>query len=162
MDSLPDPAQSLTHIRLRQAKLRANDRLIFGAPLERFPYAPGGEFLCFEPGQIFGFVRWRGDGYGTQTWRIVVAEAAFPGARLTAIPGVEPGATLLLHAFGNTRVKRALTMIDTLKKQHELSGIASDYWRHLHLCFEQDIEPDPYDEIGFAALRMAKELRAGM
>ncbi len=156
------PTHPLTRIRLREAKLKANDRLVFGAPVKRFPFAPGGELVCFVPGQVFGFVRWRGDGYGTQTWRIVVCEAADASAEMTKIPGVEPAAVLLLHAFGKTRVVRALTMIDALKKQHELPDIAPDYWRHLHLCIEQTIEPDAYDATGFKALRIAQEWRSGV
>lgn len=156
------PSCPLTRVRLREAKLKARDRLVFGVPVKRFPFAPGGELVCFVPGQVFGFVRWRGDGYGTQTWRIVVCEAADTGTEMTKIPGVEPAAALLLHAFGKTRVVRALNMIDGLKKQNELPDIAPEYWRHLHLCIEQNIEPDAYDANGFKALRMAQELRSGL
>ncbi|MEX1252178.1 MAG: DUF2840 domain-containing protein, partial [Hyphomonas sp.] len=161
MDTGSVPTQNLTLVRLRTAKLKANDRLVFGEPVARFPYSSGSELVSFVPGQIFGFVRWRGDGYGTQTWRIVVCEAAIPGSAVTAVPGILPGAMLLLHAFGKTRVMRALAIIHALKNQHDLRGVAPDYWRHVHLCIEQNVEPDPYDVAGFTALGIAKELRAG-
>ena len=76
METGPVPLCPLTSVRLREAKLKARDRLVFGVPVKRFPFAPGSELVCFVPGQVFGFLRWRGDGYGTQTWRIVVCEAA--------------------------------------------------------------------------------------
>ena len=76
METGPVPLCPLTSVRLREAKLKARDRLVVGAPVKRFPFAPGSELVCFVPGQVFGFLRWRGDGYGTQTWRIVVCEAA--------------------------------------------------------------------------------------
>lgn len=118
--------------------------------------------LHFSEGSVFGFIRWRGDGYGTQTWRVVVAEATRSGYEITTIPGVEPGAILLLHAFGKTRVHRALKTIEALNKEHALTSIDAAYWRYLHLAILQGVEPDPYDAEGFDALALARNLRAGM
>jgi hypothetical protein len=76
METGPVPWRPLTRVRLREAKLKAHDRLVFGAPVKRFPFATGSELVSFVPAQVFGFGRWRGDGYDTQIWRIVVCEAA--------------------------------------------------------------------------------------
>jgi hypothetical protein len=149
-------------LRLMRLRRRGEDRLLFGQVLSRVPLSAGGDLLSFLPGLTFGFVRWRGDGYGTQTWRVVVAEAARSGDEITTIPGVEPGAILLFHAFGKTRVHRALTAIEALKKDHDLASIDATYWRHLHLAIQQDAAADPYDAAGFDALALARDFRSGV
>jgi len=130
-------------------KNRANDRLLFGRPVVTYPLHEGGALHLFDAGQVFGFVRWRGDGYGTQTWRVVVARGLAVGEEGSAIPGLEPGGEVLLHAFGKVRAKRALRAIDVLSDKHVLHEIAPAYWRHVHLCVERNVSPDPYDEAAF-------------
>ncbi|MEL6693464.1 MAG: DUF2840 domain-containing protein, partial [Pseudomonadota bacterium] len=132
MDSETKPAV-ITRLSLLRAGEKGNDRLLLGRPKQSVRPSEKQEELRFKPLQIFGFVRWRGDQYGTQTWRVVVAQAGRPGERLTRIPGVDPGAHLLLHAFGKTRTKRALRVIDLLSEAHVLHEIAPTYWRHVHL-----------------------------
>lgn len=138
-----------TGLRLPVVKKRAGDRLLFGRPVVTYPLQEGGALHLFDAGQVFGFVRWRGDGYGTQTWRVVVARALAAGAEGTAVPGLEPGGAVLLHAFGKVRAKRALRAIDVLSDKHVLHEIAAAYWRHVHLCVDRNVTPDPYDEAAF-------------
>lgn len=117
-----------------------NDRLLLGRPTSSLRTSENQEELRFKPLQVFGFVRWRGDQYGTRTWRVIVAQAGRPGERLTRVPGVNPGAHLLLHAFGKTRAKRALRVIDMLSEAHVLHEIAPAYWRHVHLQISKNKE----------------------
>jgi hypothetical protein len=138
-----------TGLRLRVVRNRAGDRLLFGHPVVTYAFHEGGALLLFDAGQVFGIVRWRGDGYGTQTWRVVVARALVAGEQGTAVPGLEPGGEVLLHAFGKVRAKRALRAIDGLCDRHVLHEIAPAYWRHIHLCVGQGVAPDPYDEAAF-------------
>ena len=148
----------ITRLSLSQAGIRGNDRLLLGRPKRSIRAASKPEELQFKPRQIFGFVRWRGDQYGTQTWRVVVVQAGRPGERLTRIPGVSPGARLLLHAFGKTRAKRALRVIDMLSEAYVLHEIAPVYWRHVHLQISQNKEPEPYDPEMFEALARARSV----
>ena len=148
----------ITRLSLSPAGRRGNDRLLLGRPIASMHGAEKQEELRFKPLQIFGFVRWRGDQYGTQTWRVIVAQAGRPGERLTRIPGVSPGARLLLHAFGKTRSKRALRVIDMLSEAHVLHGIAPAYWRHIHLQISKNKEPEPYDPKMFEALARARSV----
>lgn len=145
-----------TRLTLRQKRPFSNDRLLFGrssAPLNDYPdYSE----LLFTPSQTFGFVRWRGDGYGTQTWRVVVAQTGSAGERLTRIPGVSPGAHLLLHAFGKTRAKRALRAIDILSDKHVLHELAPAFWRHVHVQIARNVPLETYDEEAFAAMARAR------
>ena len=142
---------SLTHL-----GRHANDRLLFGRPVKTERLSSKSTLHVFEPEQIFGFVRWRSDEYGTQTWRVIVAQAGCAGERLTRIPGIQPGAHLLLHAFGKARAKRALRVIDLLSEAHVLHEIAPAYWRHVHLQISRNLVPEPYNPDAFAALARAK------
>ena len=151
-----DESHLKTRLTLRQKRPFSNDRLLFGrssAPLNDYPdYSE----LLFTLSQTFGFVRWRGDGYDTQTWRVVVAQAGRPGERLTRIPGVSPGAHLLLHTFGKARAKRALRAIDMLSDHHVLHEIAPAYWRHVHVQIARNAPLEPYDAEAFAAMARAR------
>jgi len=144
-----------TGLRARVLKNRANDRLLFGRSVVTYPLHEGGALHLVDAGQVFGFVRWRGDGYGTQTWRVVVARGLAAGEEGSAIPGLEPGGEVLLHAFGKARAKRALGAIDVLSDKHVLQEIAPAYWRHLHLCVDRNIILDPYEEAAFQRSRHA-------
>jgi len=148
----------ITRLSLSQAGMRGNDRLLFGRPTKSIRVTEKREELHFKPLQIFGFVRWRGDQYGTQTWSVIVAQAGRPGERLTRIPGVSPGACLLLHAFGKTRSKRALRVIDMLSEAYVLHEIAPGYWRHVHLQISKNKEPEAYDPKMFEALARARSV----
>lgn len=151
-------SKSITQLSLSRRGDRGNDRLLFGRPKKAFRTSENQEELRFKPSQIFGFVRWRGDQFGTQTWRVVVAQAGWPGEQLTRIPGVHPGAHLLLHAFGKTRAKRALRVVDMLSEAHVMHEIAPAYWRHVHLRISKNKEPEPYEPEVFDALVRARSI----
>lgn len=148
----------MTRVSLHKVGVTTKDRLLFGRPANSIGESEEQEEIYFKSLQTFGFVRWRGDQYGTQTWRVVVAQAGCPGEQLTRIPGVNPGAHLLLHAFGKTRAKRALRLIDMLSEAHVLHEIAPAYWRHVHLQVSQNKEPEPYDPEMFEALARARSV----
>lgn len=147
---------ALTTLTLTVRGKSANDRLLFGRATHSRGLPYRGAMHLFEPGQVFGFVRWRGDGFGTQTWRVVVAGAGHPGEKLTRIPGIKPGAHLLLHAFGKTRAKRALRAIDVLSDAHVMHDIHPAYWRHVHAQIASNLPLDPYHPDVFASLDLAK------
>ena len=148
----------ITCLSLLKAGSRGNDRLLIGRPRTSAGASESHEEFRLKPLQVFGFVRWRGDQHGTQTWRVVVAQAGRPGERLTRIPGVSPGAHLLLHAYGKTKAKRALRVIDLLSEAHVLHEIAPAYWRHVHLQISKNKEPEPYDPEMFEALARARSI----
>lgn len=147
-----------TCLSLLQAGRRGNDRLLFGRSITSTRTSEKHEKFRFKPLEVFGFVRWRGDQYGTQTWRVVVAQAGRPEERLTLIPGVNPGAHMLLHAFGKTRARRALRVIDMLSEAHVLHEIAPAYWRHVHLQISNNAKPEPYVPTMFEALARASSV----
>jgi hypothetical protein len=149
---------SVTSLTLSVVGKSANDRLLFGRTNRDLFDKTRTVSHHFQPGQTFGFVRWRSDQFGTQTWRVIVAQAGQPGENLTRIPGVKPGAHLLLHAFGKTRAKRALRAIDVLSDTHVLHDIHPAYWRHVHAQIAANLPPDPYDPEALAKLDLAKSV----
>lgn len=146
----------ITKLTLRKTERHSNDRLLFGRPCASSSDQIEDDELSFKPLQLFSFVRWRADQYGSQTWRVVVAQAGHPGEQLTRIPGVKPGVSLLLHAFGKTKAKRALRVIDSLSEAHVLHEIDPAYWRHVHISISKNKEPELYDSKMFEALSRAR------
>jgi len=145
-----------TQLLLYKSGKSANDRLLFGRPNSTHHASKLAVMHVFKEGQLFGFVRWRGDSFGTQTWRVLVAQAGRDKQVLTQIPGVKPGANLLLHAFGNTRVKRALRAIDNPSEAHVLHAVAPAYWRHVHLQISQNLPLETYDASAFDRIDRAQ------
>lgn len=121
-----------TAVVITYRKKRLNHRLIFGAPTLEIRRGWHRKLAIFSAGQVFGYERWRADKYGTQRWELFVC-AAVNIAPFTQIPGVIPGAKLLLHIRAKTKIKRALECIDCLKKEAEfLDNQPESFWRELH------------------------------
>ena len=155
--------ENLTAVYIRYRKNRINHRLRFGEPHSETRLGWHSRLASFKPAQIFGYIRWSANEYGTQDWRLFVCKAGglhsqnlgLDGGntghhnRLTRIPSVLPGAHILLKTQGKARVKRALEYIDRLEKDTgELSLITESYWRHLHNRLE--VNQPPHD---FSALQ---------
>ena len=47
---------------------------------------------------LFCRIRWESNDYGTTRWQLMVMQACTPLDAVQRIPGVRPGARLLLHA----------------------------------------------------------------
>lgn len=87
----------------------------------------------FDAGQVFAFVRWASNDYGTAVSRIDILRACGPGEPVTTVPGVTPGGDVLLRLSGWPKVEAALAAID----QVESLGVdpvdaCPDHWRHVH------------------------------
>ena len=81
---------------------------------------------------MFCRIRWQANDYGTIRWQLMVMQACTPLDAAQRIPGVQPGARLLLHAEGDANVRAVLERIDAI----EALGIAAidvspAYWRTL-------------------------------
>lgn len=125
-------SKNLTVVILSFRKNRHNHRLLFGTPRLRVRRGWRRELAAFAPGDVFGFERWCGDKYGTQSWSIWVCRAS-DGGPVSAIPGINPGADILLEAQGKTRVKRCFAVLDSLKDNNiELASWPEHQWRILH------------------------------
>lgn len=122
----------LTAVIVSYRKNRRNHRIIFGEPQVEIRRGWRRKIAAFAPGAVFAYERWRGDRYGTQDWRLFICEATAAGA-VAKIPGVSPGADILLVAKGKTRVKRVFTAMDVMRGAFgPLEAIRPWRWRRLH------------------------------
>jgi len=72
-------------------------------------------FAYFGARQTFAYVRWEAGEYGTRHWRLLVLRAGAAAVSLHRVPGVTPGADILLDLAGAARVKRAFAVIDAVE-----------------------------------------------
>ena len=107
-----------------------NDRVRFGRATAERIIDRRCRVELFEPGQVFGYVQWRANRYGTELWRAWVLRAAAPGELLETVPGIAPGAHIWLGLSGQARVQRALDLIDAIEAQGlDPSAVPESYWR---------------------------------
>lgn len=122
----------LTRVSLAYIEPRFKLYLRFGDPAHTLQLDRWRRCAMFLPGAILCRVRWQANDYGTMRWQLMVMQAATPLDALQRIPGVQPGACLLLHAEGDAKVRTVLERIDGI----EALGIAAinvspAYWRTL-------------------------------
>lgn len=111
---------------------RCNHRLRFGQPCETIILGDNKSFVAFGAGQIFGYIRWSRNAFGTRNWQFFVIRAVGNG-RVTRIPGVYPGGELLFRTRGVVATKRALSWLDEVEKTISflLSDLPESYWRRI-------------------------------
>ena len=113
----------------------------------------------FAAGQVFGYVRWEANEYGTQSWRSWVLQAGGSGARLHRVPGVRPGAEILLDTRGKVRVKRTFEAIDELSAAgFDPEDVAPSYFNLLHVRIHTRHPLRPYTDAQHRVQTTRKEL----
>ncbi|EMB2824939.1 DUF2840 domain-containing protein [Pseudomonas aeruginosa] len=122
----------LTRVALAYIDARFKLYLRFGEPTRTHQLDRWRRSAVFLPGAVFCRVRWQANDYGTVRWQLMVMQACTPLDAAQRIPGVQPGARLLLHAEGDGQVRAVLERIDAI----EALGIAPvavspAYWRTL-------------------------------
>ena len=122
----------LTHVALAFVEQRINLYLRFGNAARTLQLDRWRRSAMFLPTSIFCRIRWESNDYGTTRWQLMVMQACTPLDAVQRIPGVQPGARLLLHAEGEQKVRAVLVKIDAI----EAMGIATidvspAYWRTL-------------------------------
>ncbi len=112
---------------------RVNHRLRFGTPEMSITLRKSQKLYAFASGKVFGYIRWKSNKYGTIDWRLYICQASLSG-QVTRVPGIIPGAKVLLSVHGNLAMQRMLQQIDSLEAQTDggLEVITPAYWRHLH------------------------------
>ncbi|MBW7836528.1 MAG: DUF2840 domain-containing protein [Sphingomonadales bacterium] len=105
----------LTRVALCYFADEINHWLRFGAPMKQIWVDRRHAFAFFRPGQIFGYVCWEGNNYGTQSWRFLILKTGDGSRPLYVVPGVVPGAEILLDLSGVGRVRKALDAISRIE-----------------------------------------------
>ena len=126
-------SDNLTHVELTWIAKRIEHWIRFGCAVHEQVLDRRRRVLSFRPGDVFAFVRWAANDFGTVTSRIDIVRAVSSGEAYQTLPFVRPGGEILLKIDGWPKVEQALRHIDTI----EASGIAPhdvapDHWRHLH------------------------------
>ncbi|MEQ9145578.1 MAG: DUF2840 domain-containing protein [Parvibaculaceae bacterium] len=126
-------SETFTRVEIAFYPEHLNHWLRFGEPDEQQDLDRRRSLALFKPGRVFGYVRWRANEYGTQDWRFTIVRTAAPSRFLSRVEGVHPGGEVLLLVTGNTKVKRALLLIDTLEAAgFEPADVSPAYYRHVH------------------------------
>ena len=122
----------LTRVALAYVDQRIDIYLRFGTPAHIVRFDRWRRCAVFLPNAVFCRIRWQSNDYGTIRWQLMVMQTCTPLDGAQRIPGVQPGARLLLHAEGENQVRAVLARIDAI----EALGIAPAavspaYWRTL-------------------------------
>lgn len=125
-------AAPLTRVSLAYVEQRIDIYLRFGEPTRTIRLDRWRRVAVFPLGALFCRIRWHANDYGTIRWQLMVMQACTPLDAAQRIPGVLPGARLLLHAESEPAVRAVLAKIDAI----ETLGIAAidvspAYWRTL-------------------------------
>ena len=150
-----------TRVELLHLEGRIERWIRFGRPAAEEILDRRRRALWFEPGQVFGFVRWAANDYGTAVSRIDILRACGTGEAITTVPGVTPGGEVLLRLSGWPKVERVLAAID----QVEATGVdpadaCPDHWRHVHHRLAAGDAPRPYTPERHRAWALRREITA--
>ena len=122
----------LTRVALAYIEPRFKLYLRFGEPARTLQLDRWRRCAMFMPGAMFCRVRWQANDYGTIRWQLMVMQAGAPPDDVQRIPGVRPGARLLLHAEGENAVRAVLERIDGIDAQGIAAiDVSPAYWRTL-------------------------------
>jgi hypothetical protein len=110
----------LTRVALAYVNQRINLYLCFGESVRTLQLDRWRRCAVFLPASMFCRIRWESNHYGTIRWQLMVMQACTPLDTVQRIPGVQPGARLLLHVEGEQKVRAVLEKIDAI----EALGIA--------------------------------------
>ena len=122
----------LTRVSLAYIEPRFKLYLRFGEPARTLRLDRWRRCAVFLPRAMFCRVRWEANDYGTIRWQLMVMQAATPLDDIQRIPGVRPGARLLLHAEGENAVRAVLERINGIEGQGIAAiDVSPAYWRTL-------------------------------
>ena len=122
----------LTRVSLAYVEQRIDLYLRFGEPARIVRLDRWRRVAVFLPGAMFCRIRWQANDYGTTRWQLMVMQACMPLDAAQRIPGVLPGARLLLHAEGEPAVRAVLAQLDAIEVQGIApADVSPAYWRTL-------------------------------
>ena len=122
----------LTRVALAFVEQRINLYLRFGEPARTVQLDRWRRSAVFLPASILCRIRWESNDYGTTRWQLMVMQGCTPLDAVQRIPGVQPGARILLHAEGEQKVHAVLERIDAIEALDiDPIDVSPAYWRTL-------------------------------
>lgn len=135
----------LTLVELLWLKKRIENYIRFGKIVENRIIDKSRRVVAFAPGNIFAFVRWTANDFGTVASRIDILRAVAPGKSCSTVAYVWPGADILLTAIGWPNVEKVLQIVDSIEAIGiDPVDVSPDYWRHAHSRLAARDTPRPY------------------
>lgn len=130
------PWKATVAVALSYAKDTAHDWLRFGDPVCKQPRGRHASVAYFASGQTFAYVRWRGGEHGTAGWQVYVCRAPMEGSEgassAQVVPGIDPGAEVLLHAATPHYARRVLSLCKRIEEAGAaLETVPPLYWREV-------------------------------
>lgn len=123
---------ALTRVSLAFIAQRLNLYLRFGTPARIIQLDRWRRVAVFLPNAVFCRIRWEANDYGTTCWQLMVMQTCTPLDVAQRIPGVQPGARLLLHAEGERSLRTVLERIDAIEAHGiAAAGVSPAYWHTL-------------------------------
>lgn len=123
----------LTRVSLAFVERRLNLYLRFGHPVQTLRQDRWQDCALFLPGARLARVRCETADGGAVHSQLLVLQACRRTENMQRIPGVEPGAALLLHAEGQRQVRAVLSQLDAIEAQGiDPTDVSPAYWRTLH------------------------------
>ena len=125
-------AAPLTRVSLAYVEQRIDIYLRFGEPERTIRLDRWRRVAMFLPGAVVCRIRWHANDYGTVRWQLMVMQACTPLDAAQRIPGVLPGARLLLHAESEPAVRAVLAQLDAIEAQCIApADVSPAYWHTL-------------------------------
>jgi hypothetical protein len=150
----------LTRVALAYVDKRINLYLRFGNPARTIQLDRWRRSAVFLPASIFCRIRWESNDYGTTRWQLMVMQACTPLDAVQRIPGIQPGARILLHAEGERQVQSLLPLIDAIEALRiDPSDISPAYWRTLGNRLSAHLALPQYTAERHAARLAGRELQ---
>ena len=97
---MPERLAVLTHVELTWLEKRIEHWIRFGRIAEERVLNRRTRVVSFAPGNVFAFVRWASNDFGTIISRVDVVRAVGPDEPYSTLPFVRPGGEILLRIAG--------------------------------------------------------------
>ncbi|MFZ5702968.1 MAG: DUF2840 domain-containing protein [Pseudomonadota bacterium] len=148
-----------THVELYWVEGKREHWLRFGSPISDTIIDRRRRKLGFRTGQVFAFVRWASNDYGTVRSQLDIVRCVEAGEPFTTLAGVDPGGDILLSVSGWPKVERVFTLIDAIEASSiNPCEVAPDHWRHVHSRMAAALAPRSYSPARHRAWLQRKAL----
>lgn len=138
-------SELLTRVHLHYGRDKFNYYIRFGTPKYRDEYNAREAYEYYVPGAIFGYIRWKTNDYGTESWHFFVLLSGDKSGNICSVPGIAPGAEVLVQVYGKTRVQRLFKIIDDIEHADiDPSDVAPCYWVQTNARIHSSLASLPY------------------
>ncbi len=129
-------SSDLTRVETLSLPDRVNQYMRFGRPVRKVTMPAYRGYEYYNPGQLVGYVQWHAGEYGSRLWRFMVLMTVSrhdDQGNIQVVPGVMPGARILLDMEGAHKVRKTLWAIDHIEQLGlDPADVSPAYYGHMH------------------------------